>query len=481
MRKTHLFLLSAFCILLNASLFGVNNSQEAVKHIQVLESTATHTTLEFNLPDFEILNEEINNIPFKRLNIQCDGLTPEEGFPELPIYSTMVAIPYHGSASLEIVNKQTYQIDNFVPAPVQQDVTESDRTFAFNADFYNSNTIYPYETESISEPKIIRDFRIVNLTFCPFSYNPSTRSLDVAESVTYRINYSNTPSVNEMEAPVAYSPSFEPVYQALISNYEEVRDRTIPANNKRILIIYGANDDQNYQDKLAEFIKWKKQKGYRVQAVSTADCGSTTAEVKTAIQTVYNNYLSQPEYVLLIGDVGGAMPIECWMHSNGTLGAGASDYPYTQLAGDDDLGDVYIGRMPVENVAHFLTMVNKVFTYERDPIVQPDEWYNHMLLAGYSNAAGQSVIYQNKFMKEVALNVNPNYTFTELYGTPSPTVMQATINQGVAFFVYRGWIGMNGWDHPWDAEFTNGNKMPHCIINTCATGNFNSTDATDAI
>ncbi|MBN2828787.1 MAG: T9SS type A sorting domain-containing protein [Candidatus Cloacimonetes bacterium] len=476
MRKKLIILLSAFCILMNASLFGVNNSQEAVKHFQVLESTATHTTLEFNLPDFEILTEEINNIPFKRLAIQSDGLTPEEGLPELPIYSTLVAIPYHGSASLEIVNKQTYQIDNFVPAPVQEDVAENDRTFAFNADFYNSNSSYPYETESISEPKIIRDFRVVGMTFCPFSYNPATRSLEVTESVTYRINYSNTPSLNEMEAPIAYSPSFEPLYQALITNYEEVIDRTIPMDNKRLLIIYGANDDQDYQDKLAEFIKWKKQKGYKVQAISTADCGSTTAEVKAQIQLVYNNYFIRPEYVLLIGDVTGDMPIECWMPNDK-----ASDYPYTQLAGNDLLGDVFIGRIPAENVTHFQTMVNKVFTYERDPLVQPDEWYNHMLLVGQSYSLEQSLIYLNLFMKYAALNINPNYTFTEYYDDPQEDLMQTAFNQGVSFFVYRGRVWMSGWNPlPAETEFTNGIMMPHCILVNSNTGRYDGSSVTDS-
>jgi hypothetical protein len=476
--KKHLVLFLSLVCFLGYQLFSLDNNQEAtVKQFKVLESTPTSTTLEFSLPEFKITSEEMNGMDFNRIDIFCDGYVPEEGLPELPVFSTLVAIPYQGSVSLDVLNKRTYEIDNFTALPAQ-DYTiadESNRSFSFNADFYNTDSEYPEQTESISTPGIIRDFRVVSLTFCPFTYNPSLRTLKVAESITFKVNFNDEQSENEMTPPEMYSPSFEPVYRSLISNYNEVLDRNIPVHNKRILIIYGANSDQQYIDKLNEFITWKKQKGYKVTAASTSETGQTTNSIKAYIQSRYDNIYTRPEYIILIGDTTGAMPIGYW-----AVDGGASDYPYQQLAGTDTMGDVFIGRMPVENVNQFLTMVNKVFTYERDTIPVPPAWYNNMLLVGYA-AAGQSARYVNRFYKYAGLNVNPDYSFVELYDNITASTMQNTINSGVAFFVYRGWMGMNGWSNPSEIDFTNANKMPHCIINTCATGDFNSSTTTDTI
>ncbi|MBN2829165.1 MAG: T9SS type A sorting domain-containing protein, partial [Candidatus Cloacimonetes bacterium] len=327
----------------------------------------------------------------------------------------------------------------------------------------------------MSEPGIIRDFRVVSMTFSPFTYNPSTRTLEVTDNITYRVSYNNAPGINEMDAPEMYSPSFMPLYRSLISNLDEVMDRNMPLHNKRLLIIYGASTDQQYLDKLDEFITWKKQKGYKVTSASTDATGTTTTAVKAYIQSKYNNIYTRPEYILLIGDATGALHIDC-----NSVGGGSSDYPYTQLAGTDTMGDVFIGRMPAETVTHFLTMANKVFTYERDTVPMPDAWYNHMLLVGDPTHSGISTQYVCRFMKWASLNINPNYTFTELTG--NATAMTADINTGASFFVYRGYIGMSGWDGPpSESSFTNGNKMPHCIINTCATGSFDGTDVTDSI
>jgi uncharacterized membrane protein len=467
-----LILVSMICLNLSAL---DNLEQETIRNFRVLEATSTQTTLEFNLPEFKIVTEELNGIQFNRIETESDGLIPETGKPELPVYSTMVAIPYHGSVSMEVINRNSYRIDNFSAIPTQDYTVENanDRSFAFDADFYNSDVQYPAEPLKISEPGVIRDFRVVSLTFSPFTYNPSTRSLEVTDNLTYRLSYTTEPGVNEIEAPEMYSPSFMPLYRSMIANLDQVMDRNIPVHNKRLLIIYGASTDAQYLAKLDEFVNWKKQKGYKVSTASTDATGTTTTDVKAYIQSKYNNIYTRPEYVLLIGDTSGALHIDC-----NSVGGGSSDYPYSQLAGSDTMGDVFIGRMPAETVTHFLTMANKVFTYERDPIPVPEAWYNHMLLVGDPSHSGQSTIYVSKFMKWASLNINPNYTFMELTGNAN--AMTNEINQGVSFFVYRGYIGMSGWDMPTESNFSNGNKMPHCIINTCATGNFDSTDVTDS-
>ncbi|MBN2829100.1 MAG: T9SS type A sorting domain-containing protein [Candidatus Cloacimonetes bacterium] len=470
MKKVYAVFCLALLAFFSLNSLSIEQQPNSITKFRVLESTSTQTTLEFSLPEFKVVTKELNGSAFNKIEAECDGFTPEAGLPELPIYSTMIAIPYHGSVSMEIVGQNSYTIDNYSAYPVQ----EENRSFAFDNEFYNGDSSYPQQGIQLSEPGIIRDFRVVSVSFIPFVYNPSTRSLVVTSNLTCRLNYSNESGVNEMEAPESYSPSFQPIYQSLIANYEQVFDRTIPVHNKRLLIIYGGSTDQQYLDKLDEFVQWKRQKGYKVTTASTTIIGTTTVAIKDYIQMRYNNTYTRPEYVLLIGDTSGSVHIDCW-----TVGGGASDYPYTQLAGGDTMGDVFIGRMPAENTVNFLTMANKVFTYEMDTAIEPTNWYNQILLVGNTNWVGQSTLNLAKYLKGEAMENNQNYNFTELYGSPSSTSMTATINSGVSLFLYSGFIGMNGWDSPTEASFTNSHKMPHCIFNAPATGNFNSTDASD--
>ena len=81
--------------------------------------------------------------------------------------------------------------------------------------------------------------------------------------------------------------------------------------------------------------------------------------------------------MILIGDTGGSYTIPCFTYSNG-----ATDYPYTQLAGNDLLGDVYIGRISAENLSQLQTIFAKIYLYEKDINLNNAQWLNRMLLVG---------------------------------------------------------------------------------------------------
>jgi hypothetical protein len=103
-----------------------------------------------------------------------------------------------------------------------------------------------------------------------------------------------------------------------------------------------------------------------------------------------------------------------------------------------------------------------------------------MLLVGDWDPSGISTIYINKYIKEYALEVNPAYTFTELYGSqPSATSMNTALSMGVGIFNYRGWLGMSGWSP--STSITNSYRVPHTVNITCGTGTFeNSTSTSEA-
>jgi len=101
-----------------------------------------------------------------------------------------------------------------------------------------------------------------------------------------------------------------------------------------------------------------------------------------------------------------------------------------------------------------------------------------MLLIGDYSPSGISTTYISKFIKESALAINPDYTFTELYGdNPPSSEVNSAINTGVGFHSYRGYISMSGWSP--SESLNNAYRMPHAVLLTCGTGNFNSTASTE--
>ena len=182
------------------------------------------------------------------------------------------------------------------------------------------------------------------------------------------------------------------------------------------------------------------QKGYEVNVVSTAQTGGTSnTSIKNYIQNQYDNPETRPDYIILLGDTTGSYIIPTW-YENYSNYNGEGDYPYTHLAGNDTLGDVFIGRISVENLSQLATVFNKIYTYEKNINISADaaSWLNRMLLIGDPSSSGISVIYSNKYIKEMSSKIHPDYTYIENYTSSYSSTMNSGINQGVSFFNYRG-------------------------------------------
>lgn len=472
-----LFLSISVCAVVAAS--GDDAPTQYMRAFSVISKSPEHMDIRFTLPEFEVEEVTVGESVYHRVLMPDAGSTMQAGLPELPTISVSVAIPRQGGVSVNAQNSQQNLLTGFHAYPLQQgEELENPKSFVINSGFYASGQSYPQAAVQYSDPMILRDFRIVNLQVNPFSYDPQTQELTVRQSMDLRLDFSPGPGVNELEGElISVSPAFANIYEANILNFGDYRNLMYPATPPRYLIIYGNNTDPNFASALNDYALWKRQKGADVTVANTSSgqAGSSTTTIKAYIQAAYNNPETRPDYVILIGDTGGSYTIPTF-----TVSSGVGDYPYTHLAGSDGLGDVFIGRISVENISQLQLMFAKIYLYERDINLNTAQWLNRMLLVGDWSPSGISTMYTNKYIKERALYVNPNYTFTELYGdNPSASSVNAAINQGVGFFSYRGYIGMSGWS-PSESSLSNSYKQLHAIIITCSTGNFGSTATTES-
>ncbi len=444
----------------------------------ITQKQADRISLHFSLPEFEV--EEVNEADqvFHRIIIPNSGSTLDAGLPELPNITISLAIPKKGTPQLSVSGLQNSQLQSFRAYPQQlEKADEGPKSLVYDADFYSSNTNYPQAVVEYGDPYILRDFRLINIQVNPFSYNPYTQELTIYQDLDLEIDFSNEPGINEMEGDYStYSPVFEKIYEASIFNFDDYRYQMFSNYPPRYLIIHGQTTDQNFHNALDEYVLWKRQKGADVDVASTAtnQAGNSTTTIKNYIQAAYNNPVTRPDYVILIGDTTGSYPIPAF-----TSPSGVGDYAYTHLEGNDLVGDCFIGRISVENLAQFQTVLSKIYLYERDINIATAGWLNRMLLVADWSPSGISTVYISRYIKEAALKLNPDYTFTELYGSdPSSSSMNTAINQGIGFFSFRGWIGMNGWSP--SESLNNAYRLCHAIIPTCGTGNFNSLATTES-
>ena len=436
--------------------------------------------ISFQLPEYKLSTAALGAASYQRIEMEGASFLSSTGMPELPFFSTSLAVPATGSVKVEVLSASQRVISGFMAYPVQEDF-ESDQPkgISVNSDYYHNGGDYPTAALQYGDPQIMRELRIVNIQVNPFIYNAVSQQLTIHDQISLRISFGGGQGINELGArPLQLSPSFASMYESLILNYDDYRGAMLANVPPRILIIYGNSTDTTYLTAINDFALWKRQKGAEVNLASTAtgQAGNSTTSIKNYIQSQYDNLNTRPDFVILIGDVSGSFAIPAFTVSNG-----GGDYPYTHLAGNDGLGDCFIGRISAESTDQLSTILAKGYLLERNLNTSTASWLNRMLLVGDWNPSGISCMYINKYIKEISSEVNFHYSYTEIYGdAPSPASMNTALNQGMGVFNFRGYINMSGWS-PSESSLYNGYMLPHSVIITCATGNYaNGTGTTEA-
>ncbi len=461
MKKSKLLSLffTLVCVLLTAA------EHDIQKPLQIMYQSSSKIELGLNTRNYEIRNLGLLGEEFNAIDIEGFHTTSEEGMPELPFYTTSLAIPAQGDYSLRVTERNIKTISNVKVIPYLDDVN------AFNRNSYSDVGIYPTRVVESSQPAILRDFRIIQLSIYPIRWDSDTGNLIVTEDIDITIDFNNNPSLNELPEYEGYSPVFEKLYASVIDNFDFYRIENIAPVHPRVLIIHGNTTDNTFHQLLNNFVAWKRQKGFDVNVASTQIAGSSNTAIKNYITTQYNNVNTRPDFIILVGDTSGSFAVPTWYESYSSYN-GEGDYPYTHIVGGDLLGDIFIGRLSAENVSQFDVLLTKIYAYEKNVSIVPGPsgWLDRVLLIGDPNNSGISTIYTNKFVKERAKYANPNYSFIENYSSGFSSTINQGINQGVAFFNYRGYINMSGWSP--SSTLTNGFKLPHSVIITCSTGSF---------
>jgi hypothetical protein len=273
-----------------------------------------------------------------------------------------------------------------------------------------------------------------------------------------------------------------------------------PANAADLLIVA-------YDDWLAEadpLVTRRRAQGARVRAVGIGEVydtfgwgRETPQALRDFLAYAYRSWQTPPSHVLLVGDAnldyrdrfGAGRPnfVPTFIFDAAAVGETASDAWFVQLAGDDAIPEMAIGRLPAISAADARAMVAKILNYE---MAAPGLWQSRALVVADGVAAHQAVA--EGWLAQLPPGYLRQRVFASAYPPGNPTAdIVAAINRGAGLVSYIGhgnidrwgaWSGGRLFDVTTIGQLANADRLPFVMTADCLNGFFVHpyTDATIA-
>jgi len=473
MRKDYIFTMIAILFFyLSFSLLTANPFSDAVS---VDTISPSQTVIHFTLPDFELTEYIYQNTSYAQIEMDGAFAGAEAGLPDLPHFSATLAIPIGSTPTFAEVTLSTPRYMQTLPIAPVQNTDAQDYSFDIDTQFYQSKdqkVTYPQTSYFMSEIQTLRDYQFITVKIYPIKYIPAEKTIEIIDSFHFTVNHlTSSPNPVYTLRPFISRP-FEKIYEHTFQNYHQVRSPNPAYQEQSILLIYGGENPAHtptFQSYLNNIVNLKRQKGFLVTVESTLNIGTTTTDIKSYIQDLYDNSMSPPEWIILLGNVIDSYIIP--HYTTTFIGyPGSSDYPYTHLAGNDLIGDAFIGRISANNENALSNYWQKIQKYELNTPATTPSLYKKTLLVGHSAVSGISTYIINRYIKSLIVDFDPTANIQEMYYSDSQTSnVRNNFNTGHNIFNFRGSSGMDNFTVN---SLTNTNILTNTLLLTCATGNF---------
>ncbi len=406
------------------------------------------------------------------------GKTLETGLPELPVYSVFVPLISNEKPVLFFTVLSSHTLENLEIFPVQstEGPEAEDREIVRDENFYSSTAVYPQNNVSMSDVLTLRGKQMVRVDVIPCTYQPAAGELEIFDQIEITVSGESVTNSNSLSSG-QNSRAFEPIYRQMFPNYESSQ-RDEDYQEQAILYICGGNTISNPY--FLQLVDWRHKSGFKVYKATSGLIGNTPDDIKDYITEAYNTFDPPPEYVTLIGDVGGAYNIPTWFESWSQCYGGAcngeGDYPYSLLEGNDLLPEVIIGRISVRNSQELAIVVTKTINYEK--VVGHDTpWFDSsgLLVNPEAGGGGQSLISTNNYLQMLFQNQDySDIRYDVEYNAQNASYwLNNQLDAGVSYLNFRGLYGPSSFDIDLILNDIGSHSMlPFVTFITCGTGSF---------
>lgn len=433
------------------SLISINLSFEA-EHIEISGS-------------FQIVEnspETINAEQFCSISVLECFNSNVEGY-EIPLYSKLVALPESGNFQLQDIHFEFEEQQlEFKLKPFLEDKASNSKRDEW----------LPKEPVKIGDPQIMRGSRFTQISCAAFQYNPALNMIRILKNIDLKFDIDHSNSKNPLRSEKR-NTGFSNLTKNIIgsSNPSEYS-----AGNYLFIA------PQNCTQTLQPLLRWKEKLGSKTRLAVFEEIGSNENDIRDFLQNAYDSWEETPEYVVMVGDVTGAIQLPAFYVEGYLYPTCVTDHTYTLLEGDDYFPDVLIGRLSVQNISELQTIISKIIKYERNPYLGSDWVKSALIVAHIDQSNGFS-------QREVVMGIRDKlldfeYTKVDTFISPwqsGPSLLEAEVNNGHSFICFRGaghstyWSGGVG-GHMFSnnniLNLNNGYMLPMVTSMTCGGGDF---------
>ncbi len=441
-------------------------------------------TIQLTAGDILFSDIQAQNTSFTSININNFGKTYSTGNPDLPEFVKLLAVPAGISLHLSIQNSvdTVYKLSDFgithkiVPSVHSiSKANNPDKVKYQMGTAYQINTYTGNDVVELKKAGTMRNLKLYQLVYSPVKYNAVQNTIKVSSTVTVELSWNAGSKIMD-------SWDFE---KALSKPLTQKSAIISPQVNPAYVIVSPAK----YRQTLQPFVKWQRQRGFRVIEAYIGDQieSNDNNTIKAYLKDLYENPAAgtnPPSYLLLVGDIS---DIPAW---NGTTDTHVTDLYYAEYTGDF-LPELYYGRFSVVDTNQLKSVIEKTLFVEKGTGNDYSYQNNHLLISGvdsdYAPTYGNGTL--NYFLKNYSredFGITPHYY---LYQTGSPITSnnsqarQAILddyNAGAGVAFYTAHCSTDGWTNPQFQTtdiggLSNRDKYPLMIGNCCESLRFNLT------
>lgn len=400
MGKSNSFVTKSFLLLFLLLLFTAGNVNSQVYNysdswgpsgFNLERQSTTGITLNYSIRNFSFLDVNVDGITMKSVHLPEVFLPNNEGYPDLPGTSRMIAIPNGSRATFRITSQRTEVFKNVLIAPaprIPKDTEVGPLRYAKNPDIYSKNAFYPDNPVLLSEVSTVRGVDFVILGITPFQYNAQTKELIVYRDIKVEVNFFG--GDGHIGSDAFRSKWFDPILEDAIYNSASLPkidygkrslewDKMDAYGYEYIIICPNVPIFLQWADSIRNF---RIQQGIKTGIFTLTQIGGNNATlIKNFLTNAWNNWTVKPVAALMLGDYN---PPD---NNNAVTSPTYNSYCVSDnMLGDIDnnqLPDIVMARMTAQDATQLETMITKFINYERNPPTDPNYYLKPITALGW--------------------------------------------------------------------------------------------------
>ena len=403
----------------------------------------------------------------------------ELGRPSLPTIGTLIAVPEGYRAELTVLERQEATVANTWVAPYQSKTRcdcDKAQAFIFDSTLYESENIFPSQMIALQNVGFLQSLKFVRVAINPIQFHPGEKAISVVYRLKFQVHFIKESTVLNTGSGNLLSKTVFGLAQNLAANGKYLGSAVVSNKRQETMLIVTPD---NLKDALDSFVKWKTQKGIKVELISFEKAGGTTQSLQKFIQDYYNEKTVKPTYLLLVGNAESLPPFFEKTTTGGGDQVAASDYPYSLLSGKDPIPDILYGRLLADNKEEVITQTSRWIEYEKQP--DKDAWYSHA--AVISSMEKGTTLSDKEYVSRIAANLK-KYTykvvdeFSEGDETATFKNISSVLSEGRSWITYMGHGSGLGWTSTNDSVNTSSlvnlsnSRLPFILDVSCANADY---------